>query len=58
VSCNVKHKTSVRLARPLSKRTSSDAEGVTHLQLEMKPDKGGAACRVTLTALVLKSAEN
>jgi len=33
------------------------AEGVTHLQLWMKPDKGGKPCRATLTALVLKSAE-
>jgi hypothetical protein len=32
------------------------AEGVTHLQLRMKPDKGGKPCRATLTALVLKSA--
>ena len=29
------------------------AEGVTHLQLWMKPDKGGKPCRATLTALVL-----
>jgi hypothetical protein len=34
------------------------AEGVTHLQLWMKPDKGGKPCRATLTALVLKSVEN
>ena len=34
------------------------AEGVTHLHLWMKPDKGGKPCRATLTALVLKSAEN
>ncbi len=34
------------------------AEGVTHLQLWMKPDKGGKPCRATLTALVLKSAEH
>ncbi len=34
------------------------AEGVTHLQLWMKPDKGVKPCRATLTALVLKSAEN
>jgi hypothetical protein len=33
------------------------AEGVTHLQLWMKPDKGGKPCRATLTALVLKRAE-
>jgi hypothetical protein len=29
------------------------AEGVTHLQLWIKPDKGGKPCRATLTALVL-----
>jgi hypothetical protein len=34
------------------------AEGVTHLQLWMKPDKGGKPCRATLTSLVLKSAKN
>ena len=34
------------------------AEGVTHLQLWMKPDKGGKLYRATLTALVLKRAEN
>jgi len=34
------------------------AEGVTHLQLWMKPDKGGKPCRATLTALVLTSAEH
>ena len=34
------------------------AEGVTHLQLWMKPDKGGKSCRATLTALVLKRAEH
>jgi hypothetical protein len=34
------------------------AEGVTHLQLWMKPDKGGKPCRATLTALVLKRAEH
>ena len=34
------------------------AEGVTHLHLWMKPDKGGKPCRSTLTALVLKRAEN
>ena len=34
------------------------AEGVTHLQLWMKPDKGGKPCRATLTSLVLKRAEN
>ena len=33
------------------------AEGVTHLQLWIKPDKGGKPCRATLTALVLKHAE-
>lgn len=34
------------------------AEGVTHLQLWIKPDKGGKPCRATLTALVLKHAEH
>jgi hypothetical protein len=34
------------------------AEGVTHLQLWMKPDKGGKPCRATLTSLVLKSADS
>ena len=34
------------------------AEKVTHLQLWMKPDKGGKPCRATLTSLVLKSVEN
>ena len=34
------------------------AERVTHLQLWMKPDKGGKPCRATLTSLVLKSAEH
>src|SRR5688500_12457489 len=34
------------------------AEGVTHLHLWLKPDKGGVPCRAILTALVLKSAEN
>jgi hypothetical protein len=34
------------------------AEGVTHLQLWMKPDKGGKPCRATLTSLVLKSAKH
>lgn len=33
------------------------AQDVTHLQLWMKPDKGGQPCRATLTSLVLKSAE-
>jgi hypothetical protein len=32
--------------------------GVTHLQLWIKPDKGGKPCRATLTSLVLKRAEN
>lgn len=34
------------------------AEGVTHLQLWMKPDKGGKPYRATLASLVFKSAEN
>jgi hypothetical protein len=29
------------------------AEGVTHLRLWIKPDKGGKPCRATLTSLVL-----
>jgi hypothetical protein len=33
-------------------------EGVTHLQLWIKPDKGGTPCRATLTALVFKRAEH
>jgi len=32
------------------------AEGVTHLQLWMKPDKGSKPCRATLTALIVKRA--
>ena len=31
-------------------------ESVTHLQLWIKPDKGGQPCRATLTALVLQGA--
>jgi hypothetical protein len=34
------------------------AEGVTHLHLWLKPDKGGKPCQATLTALVLKCAEH
>ena len=33
------------------------AEGVTHLQLWMNPDKEGKPCRATLTSLVCKRAE-
>jgi hypothetical protein len=33
------------------------AEGVTHLQLWMKPDKGGQPYRATLTSLVCKGAD-
>src|SRR4051794_21299504 len=29
------------------------AEGITHLRLVIKPDKGGKPCRATLTSLVL-----
>jgi hypothetical protein len=29
------------------------AQGVTHLRLGIKPDKGGNPCRATLTSLVL-----
>src|SRR3954462_13233973 len=31
------------------------AEGLTHLRLVIKPDKGGKPCRATLTSLVLRS---
>jgi len=34
------------------------AEGVTHLQLWIKPDKGGKPCRATLTSVICKSAEH
>jgi hypothetical protein len=34
------------------------AEGVSHLQLWMKPDKGGKPCWATLTSLVFKSAKH
>jgi hypothetical protein len=30
------------------------AEGVTHLRLVIRPDKGGKPCRATLTSLVLR----
>jgi hypothetical protein len=30
------------------------AEGVTHLWLQIKPDKGGKPCRATITSLVLR----
>jgi hypothetical protein len=30
------------------------AEGVTHVQLVMKPDKGGKPCHATLTSLVIQ----
>ena len=30
------------------------AEGVTHLQLVITPDKGGAPCHATLTTLALQ----
>jgi hypothetical protein len=33
---------------------SVTAEGVTHLQLVIKPDKGGKPCQATLTALALR----
>ena len=33
---------------------SVNAEGVTHLQLVVKPDKGGKACRATLTSLAVQ----
>jgi hypothetical protein len=31
-----------------------NAEGVTHLRLWVKPDKGGKPCRATITSLVLR----
>jgi hypothetical protein len=31
-----------------------EAQGVTHLRLGIKPDKGGKLCRATLTSLVLR----
>jgi hypothetical protein len=31
-----------------------EAQGVTHLRLGIKPDKGGKPCRATLTSLVLR----
>ncbi len=34
-----------------------DAEGVTHLRLMIRPDKGGKPCRATITSLVLRSRE-
>ena len=30
------------------------AEGVTHLRLQIKPDKGGKPCRASVTSLVLR----
>ncbi len=30
------------------------AEGITHLQLRIKPDKGGKLCRATLTSLAVQ----
>lgn len=33
---------------------AASAEGVTHLKLWIKPDKGGKPCRATLTSLVLR----
>lgn len=37
---------------------SIKAEGVTHVRVWIKPDKGGKPCRATLTSLVLHSAEH
>jgi len=31
-----------------------NAEGVTHLRLQIKPDKGGRPCRASITSLVLR----
>jgi hypothetical protein len=33
---------------------SVNADGVSHLRLRIKPDKGGRACRATLTTLALE----
>ena len=33
---------------------SINAEGVTHLRLQIKPDKGGRPCRASVTSLVLR----
>ena len=30
------------------------AEDITHLRLQIKPDKGGKPCRATITSLVLR----
>jgi len=35
-------------------RWSVVADGVTHVRLTIKPDKGGRACRATLTSLALE----
>jgi hypothetical protein len=35
-------------------RWAITSEGVTHLRLVIKPDKGGKPCRATLTSLVLR----
>ena len=32
-----------------------NAEGVTHLRLQIKPDKGGRPCRASVTSLVLRT---
>jgi hypothetical protein len=34
------------------------SEGVTHLQLWIKPDKGGSPCCTTITALVFKTGQH
>jgi hypothetical protein len=31
-----------------------NAEGVTHLRLQIKPDKGGRRCRASVTSLILR----
>ena len=33
---------------------AATAEGITHLQLRIKPDKGGKLCRATLTSLAVQ----
>ena len=44
-----------RTGRPSSGRSGKmTAEGVTHLRLVIKPDKGGKPYRATLTSLVLQ----
>jgi len=46
--------TSARLTSYEHERWSVVADGVTHVRLTIKPDKGGRACRATLTSLALE----